>query len=159
MRKPLLIPRKLSRLCYTSACLSFLSGRTRFGTRSRSVSGSGSRASAVLAYVVARNCFGHADPFAVCVCFVLKSLIRLTDVSSSLDVQDLAELVKEVVGYEGELKWDTTKPDGTPRKLMDNSKIASLGWTAKISLKEGLTGTYKWYLENYVNGNMVPQSH
>jgi GDP-L-fucose synthase len=59
--------------------------------------------------------------------------------------------VKEVVGYEGELKWDTTKPDGTPRKLMDNSKIAGLGWTAKISLKEGLTGTYKWYLENYVN--------
>lgn len=64
-------------------------------------------------------------------------------------IKELAELVKEVVGYEGEIKWDTTKPDGTPRKLMDNSKLAALGWEAKISLKDGLVGTYKWYLENY----------
>eukprot|EP00271_Cylindrocystis_brebissonii_P013475 TRINITY_DN33318_c0_g1_i1.p1 TRINITY_DN33318_c0_g1~~TRINITY_DN33318_c0_g1_i1.p1 ORF type:complete len:311 (+),score=54.80 TRINITY_DN33318_c0_g1_i1:243-1175(+) len=64
-------------------------------------------------------------------------------------IKELAELVKEVVGYEGELKWDSTKPDGTPRKLMDNTKLAQLGWQAKIGLKDGLTETYKWYLENY----------
>ena len=66
-------------------------------------------------------------------------------------IKELAELVKEIVGFEGELKWDSTKPDGTPRKLMDNSKLAGLGWTPKIDLKEGLKGTYQWYIENYVN--------
>ena len=64
-------------------------------------------------------------------------------------IKELAEMVKEVVGFEGELKWDHTKPDGTPRKLMDNSRLAKLGWEAKISLRDGLEETYKWYLENY----------
>ena len=64
-------------------------------------------------------------------------------------IKELAELVKEVVGFEGELKWDHSKPDGTPRKLMDNSKLAKLGWEAKITLKDGLVETYKWYLDNY----------
>ncbi|KAK8543576.1 hypothetical protein V6N13_076379 [Hibiscus sabdariffa] len=63
-------------------------------------------------------------------------------------IKELAELVMEVVGFEGELVWDTSKPDGTPRKLMDSSKLASLGWSAKISLRDGLVDTYKWYLEN-----------
>eukprot|EP00243_Klebsormidium_subtile_P003019 TRINITY_DN16153_c0_g1_i1.p1 TRINITY_DN16153_c0_g1~~TRINITY_DN16153_c0_g1_i1.p1 ORF type:complete len:331 (+),score=115.47 TRINITY_DN16153_c0_g1_i1:191-1183(+) len=107
--------------------------------------------------------FLHVDDLADATVFLLNNYSDLEHVNmgsgSEVTIKDLAELVKEVVGYEGELKWDTTKPDGTPRKLMDNSKIAGLGWTAKISLKEGLTGTYKWYLENYVNGNMVPQSH
>ncbi|KAK8500130.1 hypothetical protein V6N12_002243 [Hibiscus sabdariffa] len=54
-------------------------------------------------------------------------------------IKELAELVMEVVGFEGELVWDTSKPDGTPRKLMDSSKLASLGWSAKISLRDGLS--------------------
>ena len=66
-------------------------------------------------------------------------------------IKELADLVKEVVGFEGRLIWDTSKPDGTPRKLMDNSKLEGLGWKAKISLRDGLVGTYQWYLENYVN--------
>lgn len=63
-------------------------------------------------------------------------------------IKELAELVKEVVGYEGEIIWDSSKPDGTPRKLMDSSKLAGLGWEPKISLKDGLTNTYQWYLKN-----------
>lgn len=63
-------------------------------------------------------------------------------------IRELAETVKEVVGFTGELIFDTTKPDGTPRKLLDVSRIHSLGWKAKTSLKEGLTKTYAWFLEH-----------
>ncbi|KAF9613735.1 hypothetical protein IFM89_010177 [Coptis chinensis] len=63
-----------------------------------------------------------------------------------VSIKELAELVKEVVGFEGELVWDSSKPDGTPRKLMDSSKLAGLGWVPKISLRDGLVDTYKWYL-------------
>ncbi|PHT42228.1 hypothetical protein CQW23_16253 [Capsicum baccatum] len=66
-----------------------------------------------------------------------------------VSIKELAELVKEVVGFKGELVWDTSKPDGTPRKLMDSSKISGLGWTPRISLRDGLVVTYKWYVENY----------
>ena len=63
---------------------------------------------------------------------------------------DLAELMKEVVGFEGEITQDPTKPDGTPRKLLDISKVKSLGWNPRINLKEGLQETYQWALENEV---------
>ncbi|GLT73520.1 hypothetical protein SLA2020_453710 [Shorea laevis] len=65
-----------------------------------------------------------------------------------VSIKELAEMVKEVVGFEGDLVWDSSKPDGTPRKLMDSSKLAGLGWTPKIPLRDGLVDTYKWYLEN-----------
>jgi GDP-L-fucose synthase len=65
-----------------------------------------------------------------------------------ISIQELANTVKQVVGYQGQIVWDTTKPDGTPRKLMDVSKINSLGWQAKTSLIEGIKQTYKWYLNN-----------
>ncbi len=63
-------------------------------------------------------------------------------------IRELAETIKLVVGFEGELKFDASKPDGTPRKLLDVSKINSLGWRAKISLTDGLRSTYEWFLEN-----------
>jgi len=63
-------------------------------------------------------------------------------------IRELAETIKLVVGFEGELKFDASKPDGTPRKLLDVSKINSLGWQAKISLADGLRSTYEWFLEN-----------
>lgn len=63
-----------------------------------------------------------------------------------LSIRALAELIREVVGYEGALSWDASKPDGTPRKLLDVSKLAALGWTAKVPLREGLERTLKWYL-------------
>lgn len=63
-------------------------------------------------------------------------------------IKALAEMVREVVGFEGELVYDTSKTDGAPRKLLDVSKINSLGWKAKIGLEEGLKSTYEWFLEN-----------
>lgn len=62
-----------------------------------------------------------------------------------LPIKDLANIVKKVVGYEGEIIWDKRKPDGTPRKLMDSSRLYSLGWKPKISLEEGISGVFKEY--------------
>ena len=63
-------------------------------------------------------------------------------------IRELAETVKEVVGFEGELVFDPTKPDGTVRKLLDVSKAKSLGWQSKVGLREGIEKTYRWFLEN-----------
>ena len=65
-----------------------------------------------------------------------------------VSIRELATLVAEVVGYEGEIFWDHSKPDGTPRKILDSSKIHDLGWQSKISLLEGVKRTYAWYLAN-----------
>jgi len=66
-------------------------------------------------------------------------------------IQALAETVAMVVGYHGKLEFDKSKPDGTPRKIMDNSRIQALGWTPKISLKQGIQEVYQWYLWNDSN--------
>ena len=63
-------------------------------------------------------------------------------------IKQLAEKICDVVGFQGKLVFDTTKPDGSPRKLVNNSRLAKLGWKSKTSLDEGLTKTYKWYLDN-----------
>lgn len=63
-------------------------------------------------------------------------------------IKEMAETMKEVVGFAGELLWDTSKPDGTPRKLLDVSRLEKLGWKAKTSLKDGLTVTYQWFLDH-----------
>ena len=68
---------------------------------------------------------------------------------SDVSITELSLMVKDVVGYRGELVYDTTKPDGMPQKLMDCSKLADKGWTYKTSLEEGLRKTYQWYLDNY----------
>jgi GDP-L-fucose synthase len=68
-----------------------------------------------------------------------------TDVS----IKELAQLICKVVGYSGKIVFDTSKPDGTPKKLLDVSKINSLGWKAKVSLEEGIRKTYEWYLKEY----------
>ena len=65
-----------------------------------------------------------------------------------LSISDLATLIADVVGFKGEIEWDRSKPDGTPRKLLDTTKINSLGWHPQIELREGIASTYKWYLEN-----------
>jgi GDP-L-fucose synthase len=76
-----------------------------------------------------------------------KDIGELVNITSGTDtrVKDLIELVKEIVGYEGDLVYDKSKPNGTPRKLMDATKIKSLGWTPKIGLREGITKTYELY--------------
>jgi GDP-L-fucose synthase len=72
------------------------------------------------------------------------------NVGTGVDVtiRELAELIQKVVGFAGEIDWDSSKPDGTPRKLMDISKLHSLGWQAKIDLEQGLLSTYHWFLEH-----------
>lgn len=69
-------------------------------------------------------------------------------VGEDISIRELAELIAEIVGWEGELEFDTSMPDGTPRKLLDVSKLQSLGWSASIGLREGVRDTYEWYLRN-----------
>lgn len=66
-----------------------------------------------------------------------------------ITIRGLAEMVKEVVGYEGKLVFDATKPDGTPRKLLDVSRLEEAGWKYKVELRDGIEKAYKWFLENY----------
>jgi GDP-L-fucose synthase len=72
------------------------------------------------------------------------------NVGSGVDctIRELAETIARVTGFTGELRWDSTKPDGTPRKLMDVSRLAALGWKASIGLDEGLKDAYRWFLES-----------
>src|SRR5213594_617848 len=65
-----------------------------------------------------------------------------------ISIRELAELICEVVGFEGDLAWDVTKPDGTPRKLLDVSKLRALGWKPSIPLRDGIARTYEWFLAN-----------
>mgnify|MGYP001809691876 CR=1 FL=1 len=95
----------------------------------------------------------HSDELADA-CFYLmqnkdyKDIGELVNVTDGTDIQlkVLIEMVKEIVGFEGEIVYDKTKPNGTPRKLMDATKIKALGWTPKISLKEGIEKSYKYYI-------------
>jgi len=75
---------------------------------------------------------------------------ELINVGSGADqpISDLAALIARVVGFNGKIAWDATKPNGTPRKLLDVSRMASLGWKAKTSLEDGISQTYRWYLRN-----------
>lgn len=66
-------------------------------------------------------------------------------------IRELAQTISKVTGFKGKFIFDSSKPDGTLRKLMDVSRINNLGWSSKISLEEGLTSTYSWYLENKKN--------
>jgi GDP-L-fucose synthase len=65
-----------------------------------------------------------------------------------LHIKELAQLVVETVGFEGEVLWDTTKPNGTPRKLIDVSKLHSLGWTHKVEIEDGVAKLYQWYCDS-----------
>ncbi len=65
-----------------------------------------------------------------------------------VSIKQLAEVTKKITGYKGKILWDTTKPDGNPRRLLDSKKINKLGWKSKVDLEKGVNLTYKWYLEN-----------
>jgi GDP-L-fucose synthase len=67
---------------------------------------------------------------------------------SDLTIQELAGILAEVIGYQGGYSYDSSKPDGTPRKLMDSARLSRLGWTAQTDLRDGMRRTYDWYLEN-----------
>ncbi len=66
-------------------------------------------------------------------------------------IRELAETIKSVVGYEGEIKFDSTKPDGTPRKLLNVDRLKNMGWEYSVSLEEGLASTYRWFASNYTD--------
>ena len=68
-----------------------------------------------------------------------------------LTIRELAEVIRKIIDFKGDIIWDTSKPDGTPRKLLDISNLTDLGWKPKISLEKGLKQTYDWYLNNSKN--------
>jgi GDP-L-fucose synthase len=69
-------------------------------------------------------------------------------VGEDLTIKELAEMVRETVGFEGEIIWDTSQPDGTPRKLLDVTRIRTLGWKPAVDLNRGIHEVYDWFLEN-----------
>jgi len=97
--------------------------------------------------------FLHTDDLADAVVFLMHQfnepgLVNI-GVGHDISIGDLALLIKDIVGYEGKIEHDTGKPDGTPRKLMDVSKIHSLGWKASIGLREGIESVYKEFQSAY----------
>ena len=98
--------------------------------------------------------FLHVDDMARAVVFAVENelpeFLYNVGTGTDLTIKQLAETIQGIVGHKGEIVWDSSKPDGTPRKLMDVSKMKALGWEAKISLEEGIESTYWWFKENAV---------
>ena len=96
--------------------------------------------------------FLHVDDLATATLFALENTLPeyLYNIGTGTDVtiKELAETIQQIVGHQGEIIWDTTKPDGTPRKLMDSSKMHQLGWKHQVELADGIAKTYQWFLEN-----------
>jgi GDP-L-fucose synthase len=99
--------------------------------------------------------FLFVEDMAEAVVFALENTLSdyLYNVGTGKDVtiMELAQLIQMVVGHQGDINWDTNKPDGTPRKLMDVSKMKEAGWGYKVELEEGVKQTYQWYLKNIDN--------
>ena len=99
--------------------------------------------------------FLFVDDLAQAVIYALENRLseHLYNVGSGIDItiKELAETIQKIVGHKGEIIWDSSKPDGTPRKLMDVSKMKQMGWTYATELDEGISKTYKWFLENINN--------
>jgi GDP-L-fucose synthase len=100
-----------------------------------------------------RREFLHVDDLASASVLLLEKYdsSEIINVGSGEDIsiRELAELICEVVGFDGDLAWDATKPDGTPRKLLDVTKLRALGWKPSIPLRDGMARTYEWFLANY----------
>ncbi len=109
----------------------------------------------------AKREFLHVDDMAAASLFVLQldddvykanteAMLSHINIGTGLDcsIRDMAETIKKVVGFEGELVFDTSKPDGPPRKLLDVSRLKAMGWQSSISLEQGLSLTYQWFVEN-----------
>ena len=103
-----------------------------------------------------RREFLHVDDLATA---VLLGMERYDDdqilnvgVGSDVTIKELAEIIASVIGFQGEILWDSSKPDGTPRKVLDVSRIVELGWSPKITLKDGIIQTLAWYRENLKRG-------
>jgi GDP-L-fucose synthase len=100
-----------------------------------------------------RREFLHVDDLASACLLLLEKYdspeIINVGCGEDISIRELAELICQVVGFDGELAWDATKPDGTPRKLLDVSKLRALGWKPAIPLREGVKRTYDWFVANF----------
>ena len=100
-----------------------------------------------------RREFLHVDDLADALLFLMNNYngnqFVNVGVGKDISILELAELIKDIVGFEGEIVNDLSKPDGTPRKLMDVTRLNDLGWEAQISLEEGIKDTYQWFKKNY----------
>ena len=97
--------------------------------------------------------FLHSDDLGRACVFLLENydddVAINVGVGEDISIKELAEQIKKVVGFQGSIEWDSSKPDGTPRKLLDVSRTKTLGWFPTISLQDGLSSTYSWFLENW----------
>ena len=95
----------------------------------------------------------YVDDLSDFINFVIQNDINqdLLNVGSGneITIKKLANLIKEIIGFEGELKFDTSKPDGNPRKLLDSSKINKMGWSSRTNLEDGIVKTYDWYKKEF----------
>ena len=101
-----------------------------------------------------RREFLHVDDLADACVFLMKhydegEIINI-GVGKDITIGELAELIKDIVGFKGSIQYDSSKPDGTPRKLLDVTGLRSMGWEPKIFLREGIEETYRWYVEKQV---------
>lgn len=96
--------------------------------------------------------FLYVDDLAEAVKFSLEHSLEKTlynvGTGTDITIKDLAEIIKKIIGYEGITDWDSSKPDGTPRKLLDINLLSKEGWSASISLQQGIQMTYKWFMSN-----------
>jgi GDP-L-fucose synthase len=96
--------------------------------------------------------FLHSDDLGRACLFLLENYVGdvaiNVGVGEDISIRDLAEMIQGIVDFQGEITWDKSKPDGTPRKLLDVSRITALGWKPEINLEDGIRSTYSWYLEN-----------
>jgi len=99
-----------------------------------------------------RREFLHADDLGRACLYLLEhyndDVAINVGVGEDISIKELAELIQRITGFEGKIEWDSSKPDGTPRKLLDVSRITNLGWKAQISLEDGIRSTYEWYKAN-----------
>lgn len=106
-----------------------------------------------------RREFLHVNDLAAAVLHLMRSYDDPSPINigtgTDLTVRELAEMVAEVTGFSGTVEWDTSKPDGTPRKLLDGSRLADLGWEAKIGLRDGLQQAYDWYVAHRPAGGLA----
>lgn len=96
--------------------------------------------------------FLYVDDLAQALIYLIKNYSDSSSINigsgDEISISDLARMISKVVGYEGEIIFDPNYPDGTPRKILDSSKINNMGWNAEIPLNEGLEATYQWFLDN-----------
>ncbi len=102
--------------------------------------------------------FLHSDDLGRACVFLLENyddeVAINVGVGVDIAIKDLAELIRDIVGFKGDIVWDSSKPDGTPKKLLDVSRITALGWKAEISLENGIRSTYGWFLESSDHGRL-----